>query len=718
MKQIKKYAFFLLALAGIGLTQSCQNEIDMSDRYTFTTETITGYLEKHADYSEYVQLLSETPISKRSASNVKQLLSARGNYTVFAPSNDAIQEYLDTLCNKGLISSPSWDGFPNETVLDSIRKVIVYNSIIDGGDNISAYQTSGFPEDTEEFPTMNMNERKLTINYGNNPDSMYINGLKDPKTGIVEGGCLIDLRQRDIIASNGFVHQVHSVVAPSNDTMADILKSFMETGEDYAVTAMLVEACGLFPQLSQVKDEVYEEAYLSNEVPDLAKHPSFESSPGYMPQHRKYGFTIFAETDSFWCANLGKASAKDITLDDVREYVVAQNFYPNATNDKNYTDENNVLNQFITYHILPMRIPVDKLVIHYNEKGYNEKTSKSYTVATWELYTTMGKRRLFKLYQAPSPEGIYINRFPVLDNGRHGTFKEVSCDVDKEGIFVNTKAAQGVINGYIYPIDRALAYNDDTQANFQKQRLRFDAAALFPEFMNNDIRVDRKGTKQSLCVGMPVDLTYQYLEDLEIGNGTKFYYLSGCNRGWQNYQGDELNVTGLYEMTLRLPPVPKRGIYEIRYAVQTNSEVRGMCQVYFGTNKKALPAMGIPLDLRMGGEVRRTSAGQFESIVGWELDKAEDDDYNAEVDKKMRNNGFMKGPEHYAAGGPGTASMARSKETLTRRIIVREEMDPNKTYYLKFKSVLKDETREFYMDYIEFCAKEVYDNPMTPEDIW
>ena len=58
-------------------------------------------------------------------------------------------------------------------------------------------------------------------------------------------------------------------------------------------------------------------------------------------------------------------------------------------------------------------------------------------------------------------------------------------------------------------------------------------------------------------------------------------------------------------------------------------------------------------------------------------------------------------------------------ETI-RRIIVREDMDPNKTYYLKFKNVLDDDivTTQFFMDYLEICAKEVYDNPMTPEDIW
>ena len=28
------------------------------------------------------------------------------------------------------------------------------------------------------------------------------------------------------------------------------------------------------------------------------------------------------------------------------------------------------------------------------------------------------------------------------------------------------------------------------------------------------------------------------------------------------------------------------------------------------------------------------------------------------------------------------------------------------------------DAKEFYMDYIELCPKEVFDNPETPEDIW
>jgi hypothetical protein len=83
----------------------------------------------------------------------------------------------------------------------------------------------------------------------------------------------------------------------------------------------------------------------------------------------------------------------------------------------------------------------------------------------------------------------------------------------------------------------------------------------------------------------------------------------------------------------------------------------------------------------------------------------------------MRNKGFMKGAAQQGTKDNSTEK-ARDQETTTRRIIVRQTMDPNETYYLRFKTVMDDPTRFLYMDYLEYVAKEVYDNPETPEDIW
>ena len=91
---------------------------------------------------------------------------------------------------------------------------------------------------------------------------------------------------------------------------------------------------------------------------------------------------------------------------------------------------------------------------------------------------------------------------------------------------------------------------------------------------------------------------------------------------------------------------------------------------------------------------------------------------NAEIDKRLRNNSFMKGASVQLAGGPGSGTNARISEYNSRRIIIRQTMDPDETYYIRFKTVMDDPTRYLYIDYLEYCAKEVYDNPEKQEDIW
>ena len=142
----------LLTIVG-GMVLACKEDVDTSNRYTFTDETVLSYLEKHSEYSEYTNLINTVPVSNHSQSTVAQLLSARGHYTVFAPNNNAIQLYLDSLQRKGEIQTASWDGFPDERTLDSIQKVIVYNSIIDGGNRVT-YETGNFPtNNNDEFRT-------------------------------------------------------------------------------------------------------------------------------------------------------------------------------------------------------------------------------------------------------------------------------------------------------------------------------------------------------------------------------------------------------------------------------------------------------------------------------------------------------------------------------------------------------------------------------------
>ena len=92
----------ILPVLGV-LCYSCSEDIDTSARYVFTEETIASYLEKRPQYSQYVKLMKQVQVSPRSATTVFQLMSARGNYTCFAPNNEAVDAFMALSRSEGII---------------------------------------------------------------------------------------------------------------------------------------------------------------------------------------------------------------------------------------------------------------------------------------------------------------------------------------------------------------------------------------------------------------------------------------------------------------------------------------------------------------------------------------------------------------------------------------------------------------------------------------
>ena len=702
-----------LVAACLACLWGCKESIDTSSRYVFKYETILSYLERHEAYSSYVDLLREVDVSKISNSKVSQLLSARGAFTVFAPTNEAIQNYLESLVEEGLIPEASWDAFPSQQKRDSIRKVIVFNSIINGEDEPDAfYYTYDFPDQSgDEFILGNLNDKKLSVHYVSKyPDSIYINN-----------DCPISITERDILSINGIIHQIGKVIAPKDITAANYIQQCLdEKKEGFLACFRIIQACGLLDTLKAVRDEKYEELYQTGQISNLEGMTSYgfaEGSIAYAPKHRFYGFTIFAEPDDFWRSEGIDPNAPDL-MQKVTQWILDNHQYSDDdkfTTDENYKSEDNLLYQWITYHMLPMRIPKAKLVFHINEYGYNMSRPYSYTIPVCEFYTTMGKRRLFKLIESGASNGVYINRFPVTDNTRRGTGEEIYCDPQKVGSLVDTESPLAVLNDItnciIYPISAPISYNDDVRNDLQRNRIRFDGMSLFPEAMNNDIRLKKATGEDAKHVYIPNTVrSYNYFENMQQNADMNFVYYNAWNDDWCNLNRDEMKAVGRFDVMFKLPPVPRRGTYEVRYKVLANGN-RGIAQIYFGSNPEQLPVAGIPIDLTLNCKNPLDA-----KKVGWEDDQPNDDDYNAEIDKRMRNNGYMKGSQSVNSGD-GTERGVNDRENI-RHIFVRQTLDPNETYYIRLKSVLESDRKEFYMDYIEYCAKEIYDNPNEPEDIW
>ena len=138
-----------------------------------------------------------------------------------------------------------------------------------------------------------------------------------------------------------------------------------------------------------------------------------------------------------------------------------------------------------------------------------------------------------------------------------------------------------------------------------------DLSTYYPELITNGLFIKDGQNGIYLPKG--------YIDYLTLNaEGTNYHYLTGYNCGWNDMYCDEHNITGQYDFTLRLPPVPFEGSWEVRL-VYSYSSNRGMAQPYFGTDPNNLQAEGLPIDERI--EVTNP-------LIAWALYDDDDPDLN------------------------------------------------------------------------------------------
>ncbi len=665
---------FIFAASMLSLN-SCTENIDDSDLYTFTGETMVDHFENDPEnFSDYLTILGKVHPSKRSESTMLELLSARGNYTCFAPTNDAIKQYLDSLLLLNQVTSTDVNQIP-----DSIAESIVFNSIIEN-ENEEAYSTTDFVEGA--LSRTNMNDRYINISYGNDVDGTSVVFVN------VDSRIII----KDIEVTNGYIHAIDRVLSPSTATVGDLVMNTPNT----SFFGRLLDITGWDDKLMDYRDESYEEfEKAGEEVTEVINNNSWT---GKYPEHRYLGFTVFAETNSVFEDVLG---ADNLTVEALMDWLQTNGYYPDANFDENYTSEDNAINQFVAYHLLPERLTWNRMVIFSNEKGFyngaiNDGTQ--FQTNVWEYYETMGKhRRTLKI--TGIKEGKRINRYSTMNLT---TYREQSVEIP--GVEINSTNGQydnNAMNGYYYTINSLLLWGPDVYNKVLNERMRYDICALLPEIMTNNVRFNKtaswffKSDYFDVIPSMSEETVFQYLPNT---NNT------GDAGQWTNYQTDEFNIKGVFDFTMKLPPVPYTGTYEIRYGVSANGN-RGMAQIYLGTNPNNLPPVGIPLDLRVEGTT---------TSVGWVSDTdLGSDEAIDEKDKAMRNLGYMKGPKYFY---PASGISGRDCRNCLRRIIFTGQFEAGETYYIRFKSVLQS-SAEFFFDYLEIVPKTIY-NGEVAEDKW
>lgn len=654
---------------------SCKENIDDSDLYTFTGETMVDHFENDPEnFSDYLTILGKVHPSKRSESTMRELLSARGNYTCFAPTNAAIEKYLDSLKTINQVTSTDVNLIP-----DSIAESIVFNSIIEN-ENEEAYATTDFVEGA--LSRTNMNDRYINISYGNDADGtsvIYVN---------------VDSRiiMKDIEVTNGYIQGIDKVLSPSTATVGDLVVNTPNT----SFFGHLLEITGWVDKLMDYRDESYEDFEKAGE--DVTEVVNGVSWAGKYPEHRYIGYTVFVETDSVFKQALGQ---EEPTVEGLKNWLKTNNYYTDASFGDDYTSEDNAINQFVSYHLLPERLTWNRMVIFSNEKGFYNgaiNDGSQFQTNVWEYYETMGKqRRTLKI--TGIRDGKRINRYSTMNLT---TYREQSVEIP--GVEINSTNGQydnNAMNGYYYTINSMLVWGPDVYNKVLNERMRYDVSSLLPEVMTNNVRFNKTASWF-----FPSD----YFDNIpSMSEETLFEYLPNTNNTgdagqWTNYQTDEYNIKGVFDFTMKLPPVPYTGTYEIRYGVSANGN-RGMAQIYIGTNPNNLPPVGIPLDLRVEGS---------SSAVGWVSDaNLGSDEAIDEFDKSLRNLGYMKGPKYFY---PASGISGRDCTNCLRRIIYTGQLEAGETYYIRFKSVLQS-SAEFFFDYLEIVPKSVY-NGEEAEDKW
>ena len=692
MNNYKKLICKIAALAfvpGMLSLTSCKEDIDESNLYTFTGETIEDYLANRPDkFSSFNYILQRTELDK--------LLSGYGTYTCFAPDNEAVAAYIDSLYN-------------DETNKELPHNGMTENSL-EGLTDSLCNDIAKFHLAATKVMAINM-ENGMTINTMLGRD---INTSIDSISGktIINSYSLITGMDNEL--ENGVLHEVNHVIRRSNL----LVSGEMENHKDLSIFADALKLTGLADSLTQQ----------SRKLTAPANSYNF-----YTPENAVLGYTIFAETNT----TLGQNEIHNITdliahANKVYGGCAAQgsgwyDYYRNnniqVSTGNDYANPNNCLNMWVRYHIIKQRVSYDKMVYSWNE------ISK---VPLYEYYETMLPMTLVKVLRSSKAGAgkLFLNRYEANSSltdqvGELGS-ESIHQVVDGHSGIEITKQNIQALNGYIHPINGMLEYEEWVPKGVLNERIRFDATSMTKELASANLRGAtgaeinalngaKKGQDGNLggdYIRIPVDFS----ENMVIYNGesTRLYYLPGRENNWNNFQGDEFNSKGNVDLAFRLPPVPD-GTYELRVGVSLNGN-RGMYQFYLGegtNNRTKMEALDIPLDERT--EIVKNMDGTPDAQTGWTLYTAMED-MGVQTDQAMHNLGWMRGPLYYTVG-KGTSTYARATKESIRRIVTRKELHQG-TYWFRIKSALDDDSRQMYFDYLELVPVNVYNNTRYLEDMY
>lgn len=677
---------------------ACENEPVGEDLYTSTGKSINDYIIEDGELTSFEYILQRIGMDKN--------LGAWGTYTCFAPTNDGVNSYLDSLWNDDECRIPHNGMTENslEGLTDSLCNDIAKYHLLNG-----VYTIVDLAESSGSLNTL--------LGY-------------TVSTEVVDGYTLVNYARiisADNEAVNGIFHKVDNVIARSSR----LISEEMDHVEGYKIFNEALKLTEVDKLLTKADKGI---TYTINDNWDVSTSDGTKTNELYWPDVCRVGYTIFAESDAVY-AKHGINNLEDLIQYANEHYKNCKEWYDyvrekniSVSTGDDYSSQWNCLNMFVRYHILTANMAKDQLVFESGSSAYWNYNNTLCGGEPYDYYKTLLPNTLIKIWEpqaypcGTSTNGmskrLYINRYrpnntltdevgTLGSTAMHGTIRE--------NIRIDTGLNRQAHNGHIHGITDMLVYDWSVKNEVLHERMRFDTTTFLTEFINNGFRYRSMSEVSAMNgggSGARIAFPLNFFDDVHCYNDqNKLRY--NVKGAYRHLQADAFQGWGNYDLAIKMPPVPS-GNYEFRIVYSPMGH-GGFMQFYMGNSSdlSSMQPLGIPLDVRVDQEDPR---------IGW-TPADQEEDRGIASDRALRNRGYMRGPFSYrghadsyleAITGVGNA---RTEKSVLRLILTTRQFRQSEEYWLRIKNMLSDgDALKWQLDFVEFVPVDIVNNDQYQED--
>ena len=680
MKKLSLNILYLLGIFAfvIPSMQSCNDEPDGDNFYSFTGQMMSEYLTANTQYSQFATIVQRAGLMDQ--------LSAYGHYTCFAPTNDAVNAYLAKV------------GKSMETLTDADCDTLARTHLVNVMYSVSEM---GGESSTSVLPTQNMMRRNLQITHDKDENGNSV--------VVVNGNSRVFFEHQDDSVENGIMQPVNAVI--ENSTLS--VPSLIKKNPRVSIYMQALEATKLVEKLEAYKDNDYDPKDYEEKIQYMTGGSIYEvANP---PDQHLYGFTAFLVPDEILKNNYNVTDLRGL-------YDLAcgiyDTMYPDDVNKPEHafdhlTDPINPLYRFMADHLLDRNVQGYNYLTVRDDVGVDKSLANTTDWYTTMLPYTMIKVERLNVAKWQGPNGIlgdrYINRRYDDTHTERGV--HIQPSVEPEYITDGN-------NGVYFYIDDIIAFDETTRDVVQNCRIRMDFSTIFPEIMSNNIRMNGTYTKDdeskyddSYKYGKNYFFPAGYLKNVTFSDnntgGHFIYRRPRCN--YYSMHGDEMIANGVFDLEFVIPPVPFESDWQIRlgFAPMDASQgaSRGIFQIYFDD-----VAQGIPLN--MDERINSTAVYGASSFPDY-LEIRDNDEKRAEDFKILKNKGYYRGPYsifHDANNNVNTGERFAKQPSTVRKVLCTVHIKPGQDHRLRIRNVstFRAKEKEAMLDYLEFVPKSVY----------